>query len=450
MDGDRVPGVLAYGRTEVGPDGELVRAIAEGHERALEGVAVDDPADSDPAAGAEELSEGRHLHVRVRPLVVASLEDCLELLVQGLHRMLLVTGVGVVMVAAGLLADIDGERRVGTLVVLAGISWLLERLLSAVDDQLVVALAGLVASSWVGFLCHAVLAFPGGRLTLALARLAAVALYVANTGFQVVVMLTIPSFELRGGTGSNPLHVVGDASVANGIIEVTDVITVAVLVGFVAVIVHRAATATTAARRAHGFVWVGATLLGVNLTVIVVSGLGVVTFNDAYGLWLEIVAGAVPLAMAASLVTARLAEDRLVALVGDLEAAGPGVTLRNALRRALADPSLEIVYLRAGGDGSVGELGVPGQAYTPVVRGERPIAALVHDPALLRSPERLHAAIGATALAIANEQFKAELRAQLIDVQASRAESWKRRIGSVGGWSATCTTERSSVSWAWR
>jgi hypothetical protein len=208
-------------------------------------------------------------------------------------RLLLVAGVGVVMVAVGVLADLDGERRVAVLVVLAGSAWLLERLLSAFHAQLVIAIGGLVASSWVALLAHAVLVFPGGRTASRLDRLTVAAVYAVCTGFQVLTMLTLPSFELRGGTGKNPLHLLGDATFAHRSGQVMDSVTAFVLAAFVAVVARRAVTATVAARRAYGFVWLGGIVLGANLVVLVIAGLGVVPFNDAYGLWLEIVAGAV-------------------------------------------------------------------------------------------------------------------------------------------------------------
>jgi signal transduction histidine kinase len=155
----------------------------------------------------------------------------------------------------------------------------------------------------------------------------------------------------------------------------------------------------------------------------------VFAYRDAYGPWLDVVAAATAVTLAASLFAARVAQDRLIALVADLATIGPGATLRSALRRALADPDLDVVYLRAGSGGWIDEVGeamttpvtVTGRAVTPIERGAKPIAALVHDPVLLRNPERLHAAIGAAALAIDNEQLKADLRAQLFDIRASRS-----------------------------
>jgi hypothetical protein len=117
----------------------------------------------------------------------------------------------------------------------------------------------------------------------------------------------------------------------------------------------------------------------------------------------------------------------LVALVAELETVGPRATMRNALRRSLADPGLDVVYLRVGSGGWIDEVGetmtapvaVDGRAVTPIARDGKPIAALVHDPALLRNPARLRAAIGAASLAIDNEAVKADLRARLADAHTT-------------------------------
>ena len=104
-------------------------------------------------------------------------------------------------------------------------------------------------------------------------------------------------------------------------------------------------------------------------------------------------------------------------------------SVRDALRRALADPHLEILYPRVGTGGWINDLGegtttptpACGRAFTAIDRGGKPVAGLVHDAALLDDPERLHAATEAASLAIDNERLKAQLRGQLAEVQASRA-----------------------------
>jgi signal transduction histidine kinase len=65
---------------------------------------------------------------------------------------------------------------------------------------------------------------------------------------------------------------------------------------------------------------------------------------------------------------------------------------------------------------------------------EAPVAALVHDPALLERPALLTAAGAAARLALENERLQAELRLQLAEVHASRAriveagEEQRRRL----------------------
>jgi len=122
-------------------------------------------------------------------------------------------------------------------------------------------------------------------------------------------------------------------------------------------------------------------------------------------------------------------DDRPTSRVPTIGSGGPGDTARNALRRALADPDLDIVYPRVGtggwinefGEGTVTTVAATGRAFTTIDRGGKPVAGLVHNPALLDDPERLRAATEAASLAIDNERLKAQLRAQLAEVQASQA-----------------------------
>lgn len=125
----------------------------------------------------------------------------------------------------------------------------------------------------------------------------------------------------------------------------------------------------------------------------------------------------------------RRADDGFVRLVAELQTVGPGNTLRNALRRTLGDPGLDIAYTRLGSGGWIDELGhsmtepVPthGRAVTAVERGGKPFAALIHDPRLLRLPDRLRAAVDAASLAFDNEQRRADLRAEVDELRTSRA-----------------------------
>ena len=61
------------------------------------------------------------------------------------------------------------------------------------------------------------------------------------------------------------------------------------------------------------------------------------------------------------------------------------------------------------------------RAATEIEHDGRPVAALVHDAALLDQPELVRAAGAAAALALENERLDAELRARCEDLRASRA-----------------------------
>src|SRR3989442_1300920 len=86
MDGHGVARLLRDGGAHVGLDGQLVGAVAEGHERAAERMAVDGAADLHQAAGAEVRGRTRHDHICPPALVRALLQRCRDLLTELAHR----------------------------------------------------------------------------------------------------------------------------------------------------------------------------------------------------------------------------------------------------------------------------------------------------------------------------------------------------------------------------
>ena len=151
--------------------------------------------------------------------------------------------------------------------------------------------------------------------------------------------------------------------------------------------------------------------------------------DHPYDLWLQLVVGAAPITLAAWFILSRAADERLTLALAGLGTGGPDDTVRDALRRALVDPDLEIVYTQVGSGGWITGLGEqtarpdPGsrRAFTPIDRGGKPVAGLVHDRGLLRHPRRLQAAIDVASLALDNERLKAQLRAELLEAHASRS-----------------------------
>ena len=110
-------------------------------------------------------------------------------------------------------------------------------------------------------------------------------------------------------------------------------------------------------------------------------------------------------------------------------------TLRDALARELGDPTLAVAYWlpedRAYVDAAGRRLEPPapgsGRAVTRIEREGRPLAVLVHDPAVLDDPGLLEAVAAAARLAAANAELQAEVRAQVNAVAASRLRLLRAR-----------------------
>jgi len=136
-------------------------------------------------------------------------------------------------------------------------------------------------------------------------------------------------------------------------------------------------------------------------------------------------------ALAIALVRGVLREPWAQAGATDLvvELAGPrSGTLRAQLAGALGDPSLEVGFRAADGDGYVDATGRPlllPEAESPrrttvVERDGIGVAVLIHDPALLDDPELAAALSQAAHLAGSNARLQAEVRAQIAGLEASR------------------------------
>jgi len=143
---------------------------------------------------------------------------------------------------------------------------------------------------------------------------------------------------------------------------------------------------------------------------------------------------AIPVSLAAGLLWRSRSGGAVAELVVELEQTPPG-SVRDALARTLGDPSLELALWLPERGGYVDvegrPLGLPDtdadRAVTVLGPASTPVAALIHDPALLERRSLLASAGAAARLALENERLQAELRAQLTELRASRA-----RIVSAG------------------
>jgi signal transduction histidine kinase len=189
--------------------------------------------------------------------------------------------------------------------------------------------------------------------------------------------------------------------------------------------------------------------LAIGLLALGIEGLGGETgrFVGPWALGVPVGLGLCLLAAPAGVVAIAIHEAigrllrRLAQALLRSETAGEG-PVREMLAERLGDRSLNIAYWLPDREIFVDDRGrqvtLPGagsgRAWTAVEREGNRVAAIVHDAELDATPELVHAAASAAALAIDNERLKADLRARLEELRHSRrrivdaADDARRRI----------------------
>ena len=350
--------------------------------------------------------------------------------------------VGWAYVGSGLIARRQRpENRLGTVMVFIGFAWFATFLADA-GSSLVFTFGKALESVYLLGFVYLVLSFPTGRLRSKLERALIAAAVVIVTVVEVGWLLFADSrSQICAGCPGNAFEIARNDRIANGILQGQRTVGVVLSLFTVALLVRRWRRASAPERRAGAPVlWAGSAMFAA-LAFSVVNDI----FNHPLGegpAWTrEVVFASIPVAVLAVLLQRRLARGAVAGLVVELGGA-TSVELREALGRALGDPSLELAYwvpasaryVDAGG--SPVQLPQPGgeRAATVVEREGEPIAALIHDPALTDESELVRSVCAAAALTLENARLQAELRARLAELQASRArlveatETERRRI----------------------
>ncbi|HET8948911.1 MAG TPA: hypothetical protein VFN44_00325 [Solirubrobacteraceae bacterium] len=247
-----------------------------------------------------------------------------------------------------------------------------------------------------GPLVHALLAHPGGRATAPVDRVA------IGAGYAAAVVTPLWDDDVTA-------------------------ILLAALLGLFAALRHHAAVGRERRERA------GSLAATEGLAVVLAAGaiarLAVPggEADDPALLAYELTLCAIAFSLASGLVTRAWERGPVTDLVVELGEQRSG-TLRDELAGALGDPTLEVGlwapherrYLD--GAGRALDLPQPGtrRAVTLVQRDGAPLAALVHDPAVLDDPLLVEGIAAAAKLAAANEQLQVELRAQVAELEESR------------------------------
>ncbi|MGH3072870.1 MAG: PAS domain-containing sensor histidine kinase [Gaiellaceae bacterium] len=323
--------------------------------------------------------------------------------------------VGLSFVGSGLIALWRRPKNTtGFLLALVGYLWFFGALSESNSDW-VFTIGGALGSAAFGAFVHLLLAFPSGRLEGRRDRMLVVLTYVLVVGGGIALMLVdrTPNSDCPECTSTIAVADSGTAeSIAVGIVTALELALAATILFLVA---RRYLRASPTLRRALGPVLASGSLSLLVLTASVV----VQSLSDDAAQPLEIVFLAVfamvPVAFLAGVLRSRLARSGVGDLLLEL---ARGTPIRDALAKALADPTLEVAYWSpeqgryATADGKpLAENGDP-RHVTLVEHGGRPTAALVHDPMLADERELVESVSAAAALWLDNERLQGKLRAQ--------------------------------------
>ena len=332
--------------------------------------------------------------------------------------------IGLSFAASGLYAwGRRPENRLGPLMTAVGCTSLLAHILIQAHSSPLFTAGIWLSDAWVVVFVWFLLAFPQGRL---------------RRGFNVFViaLFALMAFPLElawllfleiGASPENALVVWPNAGVAGNIDSAQRALTTVASVVLAITLTRRWIVASPPLRRALVPILVGA--VGVILGSVAVA-LDKFQIQFETPRWLVLGAYvAIPLVVLGGILRARLARLTVADLFVELRAEPSPVDLRDALARALGDPSLELAYWLpdygcwADIDGRPIELPAPesGRATTLIDQRDSHLAALLHDPALEDEPELLGAVTAAAGIAIENGRLHAELRARLVELRASRA-----------------------------
>jgi signal transduction histidine kinase len=268
---------------------------------------------------------------------------------------------------------------------------------------------------------HVFLSFPEGRLHGPFERALVTIAYVTAIAFELVRM------SLGGFGEHNLLEVTSSPGAAEWMRHVQLLTISALCLCGVGVLAVRRRRSGRPLRRSSSLI-VDSFALG----LVMIAAL--LTFATLEGPWVQEIRWATfvtialaPLAFAFGLLSARLAQSAVGGIFVDLRTEPEPADLRDALARALGDPSLTLAYWLpefqsyVDHHGRRTELGSePGRTTTLIERGGARIAALGHDAALDDEPARLDAVTAAAGIALENARLHAELRARLEELRGSR------------------------------
>jgi PAS domain S-box-containing protein len=326
---------------------------------------------------------------------------------------------GLSFVVAGLVALWRRpDNSIGFLLAATGYLWFLASLTES--NERWVWTAGFILGN-LAFITFAalILAYPDGMLGRGDRALLAVGGLAALGANTIATLVDETPVEGCPECPPSAIAVTQHPGLKDATMAVATIVVVAVLVAIVGVLVQRWHRASVARRRTLRPVFVSCGIaLSLLLATVAIDRLDGRAYSVVWVLFL-ISFAAVPLTFLAGVLRSRFDQAAATRMLLSLDT---GVPLRDALADALHDPSLEIVYrvdsrnrwVDADGHPVDEPAATPLRSTTTIERNGRPIAVLVHDPALDAEPELVDFIAAGAGLSLENVRLQADLRSQFL------------------------------------
>ena len=303
------------------------------------------------------------------------------------------------------------ESRFGPLMVAAGFVPALSRLAEADAAVLHVIGESLLLLPPLVFI-HVFLAYPSGRLVRRFDRIVVITGYSVYFGLDLVRLLC----EVTGLDGDIALRA---QRAAIGVVG---------LAAVVALVSRRRASGRPVRLSLEFLIACFSLALVTLVAATIMLSVGAPGKHEVRWVAFALL-GMAPVLLLAGHLRARLARSAVGDLLVELRRDPGPAELEQALARALADPSLKLVYWLpefgsyADPDGMAITLPAPSAArsLTFIKRDGAHVAALIHDPSLEEEPELLDAVAAALSMSLENAHLHVELRARLEELRGSRA-----------------------------
>jgi signal transduction histidine kinase len=341
-------------------------------------------------------------------------------------------GSGFISVVAGVVVRTRRpENPIGNLLTLSGLLGPLAFMVGSGSALLTIASGvAFVLATAIGV--AVVITFPTGRLG-GRSPLAIAATSLAVLLFRIQQVATAdPVASIPGWREPNPFHVELSGPVAQIAIDLYFIAGIGFLLAFGTWLGRRWRGLRGPSRRSiapvllGGLVFVVASVVQAVVEITTADAQVVETVRFVHTLSFS----AISVGFMAGLLRIRMARSAVADLVVELGDTPEPARLRQALATALDDPSLEVLLWAADAGAYLDESGAKvgdvdehagDRAVTALERAGEPLAAIVHDAALLDDPGLVASVATAVRLAVENDRLRREVETQLAEVRASRA-----------------------------